>query len=395
MHAASFSSDSQLGMKRYLRIVIFLILFGTNLLQILKLKIPKSKLLLYYFLYFLFCLASSTYSPFPQESMWKSFELLVYMSWTAVVIQKSIIQQTPHNLLYGTMYLLFALEIFGVVSMVLFPDVAFRISESGKDVGSSTGGSIIPYVNANTLTQIGGTVFLVLFLYMLDKKQYRIPVVLATLISFIVMILSHSRTSIFATAILLCLLLIKDHKKFFVFSVPVIFLLVAYGSTQFVVDYMSRGQSSKELMSMTGRAWRWEIGWDVFLNNPWFGTGYYSGHKAVLSGEIKHLSTLDNTYLDSLVDIGILGTSWLFIFHLYLLYKVIIFSLQTLKCSRTSEKTIHNIPLIIFSFLTFRTMTGPSFHILNMNLHLALTCVAFLEAHLYLKKRLRVRTGSQ
>jgi O-antigen ligase len=83
-------------------------------------------------------------------------------------------------------------------------------------------------------------------------------------------------------------------------------------------EFLLRGQEgSTGLTTLTGRTVLWERAIPLWLERPWTGYGYYSGHRlglAALDGLFIRYSNLDNTWVETLVDVGIFGASGLLLF---------------------------------------------------------------------------------
>ena len=80
--------------------------------------------------------------------------------------------------------------------------------------------------------------------------------------------------------------------------------------------YLLRGQTSQQLDSLTGRKEIWASAEQVWHEHPFFGVGYYTGHRLSLPGLSIFQSNIDNTWLETLVDVGILGATALALFCL-------------------------------------------------------------------------------
>ena len=73
-------------------------------------------------------------------------------------------------------------------------------------------------------------------------------------------------------------------------------------------EFLRRGQNTQLLESLSGRVDWWEFGWEQFLKQPWIGLGAYTGRFEVLAklGEIE-TSSIHNTYLEALLNVGVVG----------------------------------------------------------------------------------------
>jgi O-antigen ligase len=71
--------------------------------------------------------------------------------------------------------------------------------------------------------------------------------------------------------------------------------------------FFERGQTAQGIDTLSGRTVIWEAAHQTWLQHQWFGLGYYSGHRLGIPGLQETQSNIDNTWLETLVDVGILG----------------------------------------------------------------------------------------
>jgi O-antigen ligase len=91
-------------------------------------------------------------------------------------------------------------------------------------------------------------------------------------------------------------------------------------------EFLLRGQEGgTALTTLTGRTVLWERAIPLWLEHPWTGYGYYSGHRlglAAMDSLFIRYSNLDNTWVETLVDVGAFGASALFLFAILGLMRV-------------------------------------------------------------------------
>jgi O-antigen ligase len=80
--------------------------------------------------------------------------------------------------------------------------------------------------------------------------------------------------------------------------------------------FFERGQTAQGLDTLSGRTVIWEAAHQTWLQHQWFGLGYYSGHRLGIPGLQQTQSNIDNTWLETLVDVGVLGLLPLVLFVL-------------------------------------------------------------------------------
>lgn len=185
---------------------------------------------------------------------------------------------------------------------------------------------------------------------------------------FIVMF-AQARTSFFALLLTVPLLFILKGR----FSVGA---LIAFTVTPFaivfsstLVAYLLREQTSSEFLTMSGRTDIWEAGWRLFLESPILGHGYYSGVRLNLTEfyqlyyTMHDLSNIDNTFLEVLVNNGILGFVPFmigFVMTWWLLIRRFLFA------ASETEKNLAIEMIGVLMIISIRAFAGPTIQVFNL-----------------------------
>ncbi|WP_433802936.1 O-antigen ligase family protein [Actinomycetospora sp. CA-084318] len=201
-----------------------------------------------------------------------------------------------------------------IVGAFIAPSLAFAVAK-GEEI--SRLGSIIPQISANPLAYVALAGLLSIAIRIgpdFVSKRPWLQVVLA--FAYVaVLLLTRTRIGV-ALAVLVILLAVVfglRHRPlpsvlFLLASVPFALLILSYTSS--VTEYFLRGQDDQSLETLTGRTVIWRVAFQSVSDNPIAGLGYYSGHRlgltALPSAQLQ--SNLDNTWLELLVDVGIIGT---------------------------------------------------------------------------------------
>ena len=155
-----------------------------------------------------------------------------------------------------------------------------------------------------------------------------------------------------------------------------------FGLASLSKEYIYRGQSEKVFTSMSGRTNYWESAWDVFLQSPVVGHGFYS-QRTILGW-----SSVDNTYLQVLVTMGLLG---LFIIIMPIL-KMTFQLIKTLpkKTMSSDAKQVWLQLTSIYILIMVRSLTGPTFQDFHSNLCLMMLLIICVNSfsNMYQKKLL-------
>lgn len=95
----------------------------------------------------------------------------------------------------------------------------------------------------------------------------------------------------------------------------VVFWILQTPSTQAsLVDFVLRGQEAENLSTLTGRTTIWDLALVAWEHSPILGYGYYAGHRLALPTMFPlfaNYSNIDNTWLETLVNGGIVTTATL------------------------------------------------------------------------------------
>ena len=129
---------------------------------------------------------------------------------------------------------------------------------------------------------------------------------------------------------------------------------------EIILTFLTRGNDPEQLLSLSGRLYYWELGLKYFRESWLFGHGFYTGHRFLFEiyPESNYFSnTFDNTWIDLLVDVGVLGVSLFLIFYFKLIKNII-------------QSKIHLKKEFIFGFifLFVRSLTGATFETLTLYL---------------------------
>lgn len=84
--------------------------------------------------------------------------------------------------------------------------------------------------------------------------------------------------------------------------------LLLVGGT--ITHYLSRGQQSSAVSSLTGRTDLWKLAYSDWQSHPATGLGFYAGHRGALlpaQTTADTSSNIDNLWLETLVDVGLAG----------------------------------------------------------------------------------------
>ncbi len=185
-------------------------------------------------------------------------------------------------------------------------------------------GSAVPQIHPNPLGYLSVAGLLALFFGVGPSFITRFPVLRVGLAGLYAAELLASRTRtalVLGGVVLLLALLLSLRKRIVLVSVlllgglAVATVVLGYFESD-LREFLSRGQTSGELAGLTGRVDIWRAATDEISDNFLLGLGYYAGHRLALTGIWNYQveSDLDNTWLETFLDVGVVGTVPLAIF---------------------------------------------------------------------------------
>jgi len=262
----------------------------------------------------LVCLASTAWSVFPPWTLYKSWEYLLDIALLAAILESLHSANDYRNLLNWTWALYGCLLLSVWIGAILRPYEAFgQTLQSGAALGTRLQG-VLPALSSNdvgTYAAILGLVSLAR-LFPVSQERFHKPWYVVLLAgSLVTMALTQTRTAIAGLLFggLFILLFSKRGKlgALLTFVVAPIVALSTMG--RFIWSFLERGQTEKQLASLSSRADWWSFAWQTFLERPLTGFGAYAaGRFAVLAHlGLGETSTLHSDYLDVLVGTGIWG----------------------------------------------------------------------------------------
>lgn len=198
------------------------------------------------------------------------------------------------------------------VGAILSPQRAWLVLEQADEQRLS---GVWPPVHPNMLAILGCIAVLGLLTRTAPKWMLH-PLVLTPLVmaQIVLIVASRSRATLIIGAVLLLWAITSmarsrlAHGALIILSVTVSAFAAMNVADRFL-EYLRRGQSAHELWTLTGRTNYWERALELWLDNPLLGFGYYSGHRLkvpLVSGQAV-ISNLDNVWIETAVDVGVVG----------------------------------------------------------------------------------------
>lgn len=205
----------------------------------------------------------------------------------------------------------------GAVFAILQRDIiCFSVREASYFFGLPRVQSIFGNPNALGLFLFFSMASVIILLFLDYYRDHRcrltgrvLKVFLA--VQAVTLFLTFSRASFAAFALFMAIFLWQTARRFFSIAVLIITVLLFYCLN---VSVSSGGFNELMVLILNGRVELWEIGFKLFLQDPYLGIG--AGGWSFISGETL---PIHNTYLQIAVELGILGLlTYLFSMVLFL-----------------------------------------------------------------------------
>lgn len=299
-------------------------------------------------------------------SLWRTIEILIIL-YAAAVMKSLKIQElaTKRYLVHKYMKIILMLMMTAFVSACIFPDSGWKQFQLF---------GVIPSINANTF----GFLILGMMLYTVIVKpwpqRYHVPLLFLLLFMFIA---AKSRTSFIAAVFIISLYLLAQFFRLIVYQrikrmIFVIFSVIALVimpiivlSLPTVVEFVTKGQDSKELTEMSGRIFKWTHATFSIKSKPLFGYGLVVETRQMA---LKYKNILEhktwgggygnvhNFVLEALLASGIVGAGpYILLFYSFCIAAIANFFFLTLNENQDSLYIFTSAFLVT---MIFRSFTG-------------------------------------
>ncbi len=250
-------------------------------------------------------------NPSPQGSLLKSVSMVfVLLSLGRLVRMYPSPREAVTDLAGFVHLVMFA----AIVQVVLFRSTVYAVGADTLD-GLPRLNILVPQVSANPLALIAvagilscvlgvgprwlpsnafvRNTLIVLYVYVIVLTRTRSALAVGLLILGIAL-LGRARRRPLSTLTIMCGIVLAT-------------LLVVPSLLPQLHSFLQRGQTSASIDSLSGRTVIWDYAWRAWDDNRLFGLGYYTGHRLGIPGLSETQSNIDNTWLETLVDVGLLG----------------------------------------------------------------------------------------
>lgn len=252
-------------------------------------------------------LITSPVSDVPALSVFKSVSVVVAVI-IAVIAVKPLGKNNKPTILFDVVYIYFVfISFMACIGGVFFPEQTHRLSDGS--IGYLLEGW--PPLNSNSLSYVAAVAFVssVRRIFISQKINRRLLYIGCCSVGVVTLFMAQGRTSLISSvlAILFLSYSVKEMRFMrFSLTISIIAAFIAvllmgtvgdwFGS---VSEYMQRGHTTEQLSSLSGRTGAWELSWNLFLESPIVGYGFYAAGKTLIAPH--------NAYFTVLLNGGLLG----------------------------------------------------------------------------------------
>lgn len=374
--AATIDSSAKVQVASVIIAAFVALMMMGKAFQMSNFKLPFTML----FLFSLLGVITAPISDVPMLSVFKAGSLAVAV-FLAVMIVKTLADYRRPDLVFNIVYIYFVfLSFLAVIGGAFMPALTHRPNDGV--FGYMLEG--FPSLNSNSLSYVAAVAFVVSVrrLFMKVSLNRRVLYLGACSVGFVTLVMAQGRTSLISStlAILFMSFYIKDMRPLRMVMVVLIFSVLAYsivtGSVGNWVDslqqYMQRGVTDEQIGTLSGRTDAWAYSWQLFLNSPISGYGFYAAGKTLLAPHNAYFTILLNGGIIGFIPwlIGVWAGMWLIVkSQLY----------GELK-SNTEDNNFHKeiIAVLIVQFI--RTITGQDLTIHSYSMLIFLSAIIYVLA---------------
>jgi O-antigen ligase len=307
--------------------------------------------------YVLVCILSTLWSVYPLWTLYRSAEYLVGVCLIAVIIVSIKTVQEFKTLFDWTWVLTGFLTITVWLGIVIWPEQA--VSHGVGLIGIQIQG-VLPAVASNGVGDLGAFLGIITLSRLLFPTKHRRVYWIAFLISMLTLVLSQSRTPLMGFLLALPLVLFACRRIGILVLSAILILALLYQSIagDLFWQFFLRGQTHEEFASLSGRVGWWEAGWPLFKERPLTGHGAYAAARFIVLAGLGATRTgsLHNTWIEVLVNTGIVGLSILFLCILGIWIVLLRFLPQTANDLLVHRLQVEAIGVLaVLSFRSFFT----------------------------------------
>ncbi|HEY2878954.1 O-antigen ligase family protein [Nocardioides sp.] len=264
--------------------------------------------------------ASNPLNPNSQASLLKSITLIsvILAMWRLVRLYDH-----PRELVVALVGWVHVVLIAGAVQILVFKSTVYAAGATSTD-GLARLNLVVPSVSANPLAFVGVAGILSCALGVGPRWLHLNVFVRNALMGLYVyeIFLTRTRSALGVGLVIVAVSLVVRARRhpLSTITTAVVFIGGAVALMPSLLPqlhtFLQRGQTTASIDSLSGRTVIWDAAYRVWQQHQTLGLGYYSGHRLGIPGLQQDQSNIDNTWLETLVDVGLVGIVPLALFTL-------------------------------------------------------------------------------
>ena len=259
------------------------------------------------------CAVSTIWSVNPPWTFYKSLEFLIDLALLAAILAV-VHSSEDYETLFNWNWILCGLLIASAwVGAVIWPKEALEDGYSLGTLGVRLNG-LFPGQGSNRLGDLGAILGVVCFsrIFPFGKRHYdRFWYVLVLLACVATIVFAQTRTALAGLLLGMILVLVLTGRagKMLLFGVTALGAVVLSGAGKMMLNYLQRGQSQAEMVSLSDRLNWWTVAFDMLRQHPWTGLGAFAaGTFAVFEKlGLNNVGPLHSDYVETLVGSSFWG----------------------------------------------------------------------------------------
>jgi len=320
----------------------------------------------------LVCTLTTVWSVKPPWTLYKSLEYLGDVSLLAVILIVARSTESYESLMDWTWTLFGSIVFFAWAEACIWPAEALE-AERTAGILKYRLNCLYPGYGTNSVGTFGAIIAAIAICRLLpaSKRQFDRAWYLVLLITGVVtMIFSQTRSAMagFVLGVVLMLLFTRRIRLAVGLGVAGATVGALTGAGKWFVQFLQRGQSQAEIMSLSSRTIWWSVAWNAVKHHPFTGLGAFAAGQFAIFPKmgLKEVTPLHSDYVEALVGSGIWGPLFMVLALLWTWWILIRF-LQRFP-SLSLERQLAVEAIAVLSVLTVRSafmnliVFHPAFH---------------------------------
>lgn len=276
----------------------------------------------------LIALASTVWSVYPLWTLYKSTEYLVDVFLIAAIVVSVRTIQEFKTLFDWTWVLSGSLVGTVWLGLLVWPTESMLPTAGLISIQIQ---GVMPPVGANTIAEYGAFLSIIALTRLLFGSKPKRFYCALFFFGILTLVLAQKRAPLagFFVALILVLFAAKRIGVIALSAMVVLVVMLLTGLGDVFWQFFQRGQTEAQFASFTGRLDLWRSTIKLFQEHPFLGAGAWAGIRFIVAEEKPYgtgiISGADNVFLQTLSEVGIIGTlplvmsilgTWYFLFKL-------------------------------------------------------------------------------